>query len=153
MYQTGDSEAKQLASLELIIFDCDGALVDSEVLSIDALYRLILAEGGRLTKDEVIAQFQSRSMKSAKEELFASQGVALTQMALDAMNVELFASFYQALQPIRGVSDFIESLTLPFCIASSSYPERIDVSLDATASLFYWQSIFIDHGEKRQARP
>ncbi|WP_187424840.1 HAD family hydrolase [Marinomonas sp. IMCC 4694] len=132
LHQTEHSEAKRLASLALIIFDCDGVLVDSEVLSIDALHRLILAEGGKLTKDEVIAQFQGRSMKSAKEELFASQGVALTQVALDAMNVALFARFYQALQPIQGVADFIKSLTLPFCVASSSHPERINVSLDAT---------------------
>lgn len=130
--QAGHPVSKQQTALELIIFDCDGVLVDSEVLSIDALHRLILSEGGKLTKDEVIVQFQGRSMKSAREELFASQGVELTPAALNAMNKDLFARFYQELQPIPGIEDFIEHLSLPYCVASSSHPERINVSLTAT---------------------
>jgi HAD superfamily hydrolase (TIGR01509 family) len=131
-------ETTQQTKLQLIIFDCDGVLVDSEVLSIEALHRLILDEGGMLSKDEVIAQFQGRSMKSARDELFASQGVELTQTGLDAMNVDLFSRFRQELQPIKGVSDFIESLTLPSCVASSSHPERIEVSLTATQLRSYF---------------
>ena len=125
-------------SIDLIIFDCDGVLVDSELLSIEALHQLILARGGVLSKDQVIQQFQGRSMKSAQEELFATQGVELTQASLDDMNTRLFARFKAELQVVTGVEAFIESLTIPCCVASSSHPERIDVSLEATQLKAYF---------------
>lgn len=134
----GEQVTTQKKGLELIIFDCDGVLVDSEVLSIEALHKLIIDEGGAMSKDEVIAQFQGRSMKSARDDLFTTQGVELTQTGLDAMNANLFARFRQELQPIFGVVDFIESLTLPICVASSSHPQRIEVSLSVTKLSSYF---------------
>jgi HAD superfamily hydrolase (TIGR01509 family) len=127
-----NSVSSSRQALGLIIFDCDGVLVDSEVLSIKALHSLILQQGGNLTKDEVIEQFQGRSMKSARDELFSTQGIELTQDSLDEMNRHLFMRFKEELQPVVGVTEFIQSLILPCCVASSSHLERIEVSLTAT---------------------
>ncbi|MDE8603014.1 HAD family hydrolase [Marinomonas sp. RSW2] len=124
--------------LDLIIFDCDGVLVDSEILSIEVLHDLILKQGGNLTKEDVIQQFQGRSMKSARDELSASQGVELTDASITEMNEYLFARFQQELQPVLGITAFIESLNLPYCVASSSHPERIDASLTATNLRHYF---------------
>ncbi|WP_206696902.1 HAD family hydrolase [Marinomonas algicola] len=133
---TSGSDIKK--TLGLVIFDCDGVLVDSEILSIDALHKLILQEGGTLSNEEVVEQFQGRSMKSAREDLLASQGVTFTEDALKEMNAKLFERFRQELQPVQGVAEFIDSLSLPICVASSSHPERIDVSLTATNLKHYF---------------
>lgn len=49
-----DTRGVNKVLVDLIIFDCDGVLVDSELLSIDALHRLNLTQGGMLSKHEVI---------------------------------------------------------------------------------------------------
>lgn len=141
------------SSIDLIIFDCDGVLVDSELLSIDALHHLILAQGGMLSKHEVIQQFQGRSMKSAREELFATQGVELTQASLDDMNKRLFARFKAELQAVTGVKEFIESLITPCCVASSSHPERIDVSLEATCLKDYFSGNIFSSTMVKKGKP
>lgn len=140
-------------SVDLIIFDCDGVLVDSELLSIDALYHLILTQGGMLSKHEVIQKFQGRSMKSAKDELHATQGVELTQKSLDDMNKCLFSRFKAELQPVSGVKEFIESLTIPYCVASSSHPERIDVSLEATCLKDYFSDNIFSSTMVKNGKP
>lgn len=137
-FDTEIAMASELGKLKLIIFDCDGVLVDSENLSIAALHDVILKQGGILSEEEVIQQFQGRSMKSARDELFAKQGVMLSQESLDEMNKQLFTCFKEELQPVKGVRSFIESLDLPVCVASSSHPERIDVSLTATKLKSYF---------------
>jgi HAD superfamily hydrolase (TIGR01509 family) len=120
---------------ELIIFDCDGVLVDSEVLSMAILGDLIAASGIEMQPETVQALFQGRSLASTVKDLQASHQVDISEKDLADMNTRLFASFKAALEPIPGVRQFINRLTLPFCVASSSTPDRIRYSLKLTGLL------------------
>jgi beta-phosphoglucomutase-like phosphatase (HAD superfamily) len=120
---------------ELIIFDCDGVLVDSEPLSLAILGELITASGVEMQQETVQARFQGRSLASTVQELQAQYQIVISEKDLAEMNTRLFVRFKTSLEPISGVREFINTLTLPFCVASSSSPERIRYSLNLTGLL------------------
>lgn len=120
---------------ELIIFDCDGVLVDSELLSLAALGELIAASGIEMKPETVQARFQGRSLGSTVKDLHDLYKVDISEKDLAEMNTCLFARFRASLGPIPGIRQFINTLTLPFCVASSASPERIRYSLGLTGLL------------------
>ena len=122
----------------LIIFDCDGVLIDSEMISIRLLHQLFVESGAKLTELDVMQRFQGRSLKSALEEVKAEFGVEVSEHAVNAMNAKLFDAFARDLTQVEGVQHFIESLDNEVCVASSSHPERLEHSLGVTSLLRYF---------------
>jgi HAD superfamily hydrolase (TIGR01509 family) len=116
----------------LIIFDCDGVLVDSEPLAMRVLLEGIAARG--VTVDEGLAyeRLLGRSLASVIETLRSEFGVTLEADALDAMRLQLYALFREELKVISGVAEAIRAIVLPVCVASSSQIERIRLSLQVT---------------------
>ncbi|WP_027052959.1 HAD family hydrolase [Mesorhizobium erdmanii] len=120
---------------ELVIFDCDGVLVDSEALSVSALLGMIKLAGGSLSEDDAYEHFLGKSMKSVREILGRDFGLELTDQHLTAMRVDLMRKFREELRPIPGISEILPKLGLPFCVASSGTLERIRYALDVTGLL------------------
>lgn len=116
----------------LVIFDCDGVLVDSEPLSIRVLLELIAPMGVTLDIEAGYDRFLGRSLATIREALEAEFGVRLDEAALERMRGELKTTFTNELRPIPGIAETLPLLDLPFCVASSSLPERIAFSLEIT---------------------
>ncbi|MER9841862.1 HAD-IA family hydrolase [Mesorhizobium australicum] len=120
---------------ELVIFDCDGVLVDSEALSVSALLGMIELAGGSLGEDAAYEHFLGKSMKSVREILSRDFGLEITDQHLTAMRVDLMRKFREELKPIPGVKAMLSNLGLPYCVASSGTLERIRYALDVTGLL------------------
>ncbi|CAN7217903.1 HAD family hydrolase [Mesorhizobium amorphae] len=120
---------------ELVIFDCDGVLVDSEALSVSALLGMIALAGGAVSEDQAYEHFLGKSMKSVREILDRDFGLDISDQQLTAMRVELMRKFREELKPIPGVKDVLPKLGVPFCVASSGTLERISYALDVTGLL------------------
>ncbi|HET8977765.1 MAG TPA: HAD family hydrolase [Solirubrobacteraceae bacterium] len=113
------------APLELVIFDCDGVLVDSEPIAV-RIDKLILERLGMpLTEQEIIERFVGRSpsvMRSALEE-------HLGRSLADDWDREfrgLYADAYAAeLEPIDGIEAALDQISVATCVASSSEPDRL----------------------------
>lgn len=118
------------APVRLVIFDCDGVLVDSEPISVAVLRETIAGAGGDIGEDDAYRLFLGRSMASIAETLTADFGLELTAAHLEAMRRRLFARFKAELVPIDGIGEALAALGVPFCVASSSQPDRIRLSLD-----------------------
>jgi HAD superfamily hydrolase (TIGR01509 family) len=116
----------------LVIFDCDGVLVDSEPISARLLAETLARAGLDLTPTEVDARFLGRSLASTRAILASDFGLSLTDDALAEMRRRLYAAFRAELQPIPRIADTLDALPCGFCVASSSQPERIEVSLAVT---------------------
>lgn len=116
----------------LIIFDCDGVLVDSEPISLGVLVEALHKAGVRMTPQEASERFLGRSLKSMSKILHDEYGLATDDAFLEAMRARLYARFREELQPVRGVREAVERLDAAFCVASSSQPERIRLSLTVT---------------------
>lgn len=121
-----------MAPPALVIFDCDGVLVDSEPLSIRVLLDTLARQGLVFDLEVGYARFLGRSLATVRASLAAEFGVVLDDEALDEMRRRLYAVFRDELQPIPGIVATLERLDRPFCVASSSLPERIALSLEVT---------------------
>jgi HAD superfamily hydrolase (TIGR01509 family) len=121
-----------MAPPSLVIFDCDGVLVDSEPLSMRVLLETVRAKGVELDHDLVYDRFLGRSLASICRDLDEAYGVMLDAPALADLRRDLYAAFEAELQPTTGIVDALPRLALPFCVASSSQPERIELSLKVT---------------------
>lgn len=120
---------------ELVIFDCDGVLVDSEPISITVLVEALAAAGVAMSEAEAHERFLGRSLKSMSEILHDEYGLAVDAAFLEAMRKVLYERFRSELQPIPGVAETVDALGVAHCVASSSQPERIRLSLSVTGLL------------------
>lgn len=128
---------------ELVIFDCDGVLVDSEPLSLSSLQELFKRKDITLSITEIAQQFQGVSLKDTV--LFAEKKyeAQFTDDDLDWLHSSLFSKFKEELKPIIGVKNFLDDLKIPCCVASSSARNRIDYSLLLTdLSKYFLNNIF-----------
>ncbi|WP_377296737.1 HAD family hydrolase [Rhizobium sp. SGZ-381] len=126
-------------SAPLIIFDCDGVLVDSEPLSIRVLVDAVKAHGVVMTEAEAYRHFLGRSLATMVSVLDETFGVEANEAFLDRMRADLYARFEQELQPIAGIAAALQALNWRFCVASSSQPERIRLSLGLTGLVDFFE--------------
>ena len=136
----------------LIIFDCDGVLVDSEPLSIRVLLEGIAERGVVITEADAYELFLGRSLASVIDTVQRDFGVALETDALEGMRDRLYALFRQELRAIAGVAGAIAALSIPVCVASSSQMERIRLSLELTGLAPYFgdhvfSAAMVTHGK------
>jgi len=135
----------------LLIFDCDGVLVDSEPLACQVDAEVLTALGLPYTADDIVRQFVGKSMKDMIARIEADHGRTLPADFAERINRTLFARFETELRPIAGVREAILSLPHPRCVASSSVPERIALSLRVTGLADLFDAVFsatqVDRGK------
>ena len=117
---------------DLVIFDCDGVLVDSEPISIGVLVEVVAEAGVPIGEDVAYRRFLGRSMASIVGTIQEEFGLVVTDAHLSEIRVRLFERFRRELQPIPHVGWAIDNIGVPSCVASSSQPERIRLSLSVT---------------------
>lgn len=120
---------------ELVIFDCDGVLVDSEPISVAVLVEALAAAGVEMSEEEAYERFLGRSLKSMSEILRDEHGLSVDARFLDRMRQRLYERFRAELKPIEGLAETVDRLPVACCVASSSQPERIRLSLTVTGLL------------------
>jgi HAD superfamily hydrolase (TIGR01509 family) len=123
---------------ELVIFDCDGVLVDSEPISIRVLTEIIGEAGLSITAEYAYREFLGRSMGSIVETLSERYGLTMTTSHLAEIRSRLYDEFEKSLAPVAGVREMLPALEFPYCVASSSQPERIRLTLQITGLLEYF---------------
>ncbi len=136
----------------LVIFDCDGVLVDSEPLSMRVLLETVAEAGAVIDPEQGYESFLGKSLASVTEILRRDYDVAVDDAALERMRKRLYALFRKELRPIAGIAETLQALDLPFCVASSSQVERVRLSLQVTGLLpFFDGHIFsasmVEHGK------
>jgi HAD superfamily hydrolase (TIGR01509 family) len=122
----------------LLIFDCDGVLVDSELIALEILANMLTELGWKITPAECRERFMGRSTRDVLAEAEERLGRPIPLEFSDAVQAQLFARLRRELQPVRDIRDIVTALPYPVCVASSSPPERVALSLEVTdlASLF-----------------
>jgi HAD superfamily hydrolase (TIGR01509 family) len=121
-----------MTAYDLIIFDLDGVLVDSEGLSCGVLQALLAEEGIALDLPEIHTRFLGRGFHAVVEHYRAVHAVAPPADFRSRFDAAVATAFTESLQPISGVRDLLEALPMPFCLASSSGLQRIELSLTLT---------------------
>jgi HAD superfamily hydrolase (TIGR01509 family) len=116
---------------DLIIFDCDGVLVDSEVLSCSCLSKVLAGYGIDLGLDQALDLFLGRSVTAVVEH-YEALGRSIPEQFSAELAAGVRAAFLSALRPIEGVNSVLEGLQIRHCVASSSNVDRVCLSLSLT---------------------
>ncbi|SNS16599.1 HAD family hydrolase [Tropicimonas sediminicola] len=116
--------------IDLVIFDCDGVLIDSELISARMLVAELAAWGIDVDIDYVRRHFLGRSYPVVLQQIRKEFGLALPDRFEAEYRRRLLEAFRNELRIIPGVRDVLASLATPFCLATSSSPERLAMSLD-----------------------
>ncbi|WIW48687.1 HAD family hydrolase [Bradyrhizobium sp. 62B] len=116
---------------DLIIFDCDGVLVDSELLSCRCLSEVLAEFDIALSPQQALELFLGRSTR-AIEQHYRDLGQTVPDGFLPRLKSQVLSTFAASLQPIPGIAGVISELPVPFCVASSSDLDRVALSLDVT---------------------
>jgi len=119
-------------TVDLLIFDCDGVLVDSEVLACRAVSEALAEFGLSLPIDEIAERFLGRSSKDMYAALEAEWGCVLSTDVRSRIRAHSRELFDHELRPVSGIAPVLEVLAGPRCVASSSGPEAIAYKLGRT---------------------
>ena len=125
----------ELSSYDLVIFDCDGVLVDSERLTVHEEARMLTELGWPVTADEVVGLFMGLSLATELEMVADRLGPAAAEKFEQDLVPRLTAIFDAQLTPVDGIPALLEALAqkgVPTCVASSGLPDGIRRKLDRT---------------------
>jgi len=116
----------------LVIFDCDGVLVDSELISNRILSRLLTQAGLEITADQCRARFTGISMASVRALVERDLGRSLPGDFEQSVFRADRIAFERDLTAVAGVAAVLRAIPVAVCVASSGSPEKIANSLRVT---------------------
>jgi len=120
------------ASIELVIFDCDGVLVDSDRLSLEIQARHITALGVPMTGDDCSREFLGIGMESTLDLIAELIGGPVPAGWLPQLEDEVAEAFRRELQAVDGIADALDQIALPKCVASGGSHEKMQLTLGLT---------------------
>ena len=129
--------------IDLVIFDCDGVLIDSEVISARILIAQLGRVGVHVDFPYVQKHFLGRSWTKVAAEVRISYGLDLDSDFEEQYRSDLLKAFETELESIHGVEAVIDRLDVSCCVATSSTPKRARRSLDLSGlSPFFGDRLF-----------
>ncbi|MCB6179402.1 HAD family hydrolase [Rhodobacter sp. Har01] len=115
--------------LDLVIFDCDGVLIDSEIISATMLVEALADLGVRIDLPYVARHFLGRSYPTVMATIRQDFGLDLPTAFEADYRTRLLAAFERELRIMPQVKGVLDRLRVPFCVATSSSPKRAEMSL------------------------
>jgi HAD superfamily hydrolase (TIGR01509 family) len=153
----------------LVIFDCDGVLVDSENLDSEVLVECFATEGVEITEHEIDVRFRGKSVpdciRLAKEILSELPSWKIKSDEAQESDTGIFwrkkqlrclEIYQQKLQAIPGVVDVIKMLKqkqIPICVASNGKHEKMAITLAKTDIAQYFGKNVFSFEEVTQGKP
>ncbi|NUU03756.1 HAD family hydrolase [Herbaspirillum robiniae] len=125
-------------AIDLVIFDCDGTLVDSEVVAAQAWSEHVAAYGVDLTAQQALAQFRGVSMKLCLARIEELHGKSLPASFETELRALMAVMLEQRLQPIAGALEMVQALAVPYALASNAPHHKIELCLRVTGLLPYF---------------
>jgi len=124
-----------MPSIELVIFDCDGVLVDSELITNRVFAAMLRELGLPVTLEFMFARFVGHSMQHCWEEVARMLGREVPAQFKQELQLRTTAALQAEVRAVQGVEAVLDSLELPYCVASSGSHEKMATTLGATGLL------------------
>ena len=117
---------------QLVIFDCDGVLVDSEPVANRTLAQMLRELGLDLTQEQIFEKFVGYSLPHVARVIEGMLGRAPPATFLNDLQTRTFAAFRTELRAMPGIEEALDRLSVPFCVASSGDHEKMRTTLGIT---------------------
>ncbi|MDB5618582.1 HAD family hydrolase [Tardiphaga sp.] len=138
---------------DLVIFDCDGVLVDSEALACVVHADVLTAHGYAITPEQVHERFLGRSSREARREVETELGRALPDAYTVQLKTTIDRVFGEHLTPVPHIAETLARLTQRICVASSGTPTRIVSSLTTTGLIDRFAPNLFSAGQVEHGKP
>lgn len=129
---SGNEAVRNVNAFDLIIFDCDGVLLDSEIIAARVNARAFARAGWPVSETELIRRFTGTPDAEMFEAVARELGRPLPNDHDALVKAEIEDAFRHELKAIAGVHDVLASIQAPKCIASSSSPAKLKLGLSLT---------------------
>ena len=139
--------------MDLAIFDCDGVLVDSEIVSFEVEAEMLGEIGIALTADDLLTRFLGTSSASMFAILERETGIRLPDDFPERARQRTLDAFDRRLQPIPGIADLLARFPNRKCVASSSDPPRIRHSLSLAGILHHFEPNIFSAAQVKHGKP
>ncbi|WP_310621974.1 HAD family hydrolase [Flexibacterium corallicola] len=140
----------------LVIFDCDGVLVDTETIANEILSRFAEDLGLDLSPEECQRRFQGLSLGAVKGELETLSACLLPINWIDQVRQADIKAFQKGIDPIANIEGQILRLkecSVPFCVASSGSYAKMHTTLGAAGLLKYFQEVLYSAQDVENGKP
>ena len=124
-----------MSDIELIIFDCDGVLVDSERLTNTVFAEMLNELGLSLTLDDMLDKFVGNSMTKCREIIEEMLGRPAPENFAEQYGIRTRQALESNLKPVNGVEEALRRIRIPYCTASSGDHEKMRTTLGLTGLL------------------
>ena len=115
---------------QALIFDCDGVLIDSEIVVCRIAAEELTRLGYTLSTEEVVERFAGRPEHEMRAEIEAEWGHPIPPLYRENVNARTIQAYATDLQIMPGMEEALDRMTLPMCVASSSFPEKLRLGLE-----------------------
>lgn len=141
-----------MQKLSLVIFDCDGVLVDSEYLSATTLIEVFSEIGIKLDLAFVYTNFVGHSFTTVAAKYARQHGINVPDSFEQDYRTRLLQGFVGKLHAMPAIEFVLDNLAVPFCVASGSSPTRVNKSLEITGLLprftdHIFTTSMVEHGK------
>ena len=142
--------------MDLVIFDCDGVLVDSELITNRVFASMINELGLHVTLEDMFEQFIGRSMAYCCDLISGMLKKPIPDDFVEQYHIRTTAALYGELEPVPGIEGVLDELKkrgVPFCVASSGSHEKMRTTLGITGLLSRFQNKLFSVTEVANGKP
>lgn len=140
-------------SLDLVIFDCDGVLVNSEEIACAVCVEALATLGMHMTMQEFAARHSGMPIKDSWALIERNYGKPLPAGFREGVDRDVYRRFAAELAPIEGTGALLESLRLARCVASSTGLQRLTDNLRQVGLAKYFEPSIFSVSQVRRGKP
>jgi HAD superfamily hydrolase (TIGR01509 family) len=137
----------------LVIFDCDGVLVDSEPLSNGTFVKMLGEAGFPISYEEGVERFVGKSISTCIHEVELDMGRKLPASFLSTFREITFELFKKELQQVTGIREVLTNLPYESCVASSGPHEKIKLTLGITDLYPFFEGKIFSASDVERGKP
>jgi HAD superfamily hydrolase (TIGR01509 family) len=137
----------------LVIFDCDGVLVDSELITNRVFARMLNELGIAVSLEDMFERFVGRSMPQCLEIITKLLGRAVPPHFVEEYQTQSAAALRSELKAVADIETVLEALRIPYCVASSGTHEKMQTTLEITGLFPQFRGKMYSVTEVAQSKP
>ncbi len=142
-----------LDSIDLVIFDCDGVLIDSEVISANIIVKNLAAVGVAVDPDYVYKHFLGQNFANVVHKVRRNFDIELPEDFRSRYRQELLLAFEDSLRTTHGVESILADLAVISCVATSSSPPRTQRALELVGLTDFFGANVFTASEVKSGKP
>ncbi len=118
-----------MPAIELVIFDCDGTLMDSEMLAAEVETAALAEFGSKMSANEFVQRFAGTSSENFKETMEEELGRSLPDDHVSKVRAKLNERLWREVKAVEGATAVLDMFDQPRCVCSNAPMEKLKIEL------------------------